>query len=260
MRITPFFFWQILLAITIGTFFCFPQYHILFWLIIIIHILIFAAGIKYISLQFFGRAFWKGNKASQTIALTFDDGPDPAITPDILDLLKKHSMKATFFIVGIKARKNQDIVSRAYNEGHTIACHDLTHSILSNFRITKPLIRDIAKAQGYTKSIIGKSPLLYRPPVGLMNPHVPKALMSLGIHCIGWNKSASEAGNRRLINIKKIHSLASPGAVILLHDIVPKKDYKLEILNQIEQLLINIKKQNLTTVPIGEMFNLKLYS
>ena len=76
------------------------------------------------------------------------------------------------------------------------------------------------------KNIIGKKPLLYRPPVGLMNPHVPGVLKKFNMRCIGWSKSAGEAGNRRLAKINKISTLAGAGEVILLHDTLPNPEYK----------------------------------
>jgi peptidoglycan/xylan/chitin deacetylase (PgdA/CDA1 family) len=220
---------------------------------------VFVLGIKNIRMQFFGRAFCKPSSKTGTIALTFDDGPDPALTPDILGILKTHSIKATFFVIGYRAEKHPEIVRRCFDEGHTIACHDLKHSVFSNFRITRPLVSDISKAVTIIKNIIGKKPLLYRPPVGLMSPHTLKALKKLGMQCVGWSKSVKDAGNRWLNRVKQIHTLAIPDEVILLHDILPKPEYKDEILNQIENLCISINKRNLKTVGLDEMFGIKAY-
>ncbi len=237
----------------------FPRYRLLLLSLCAAHIPLFVLGIKNIRMQFFGKAFCKPSKKSGTIALTFDDGPDPVLTPDIINILKKHSIKATFFIIGAKAQQYPDIVRHCFEEGHEIACHDLTHSVFSNFRVTKPLVADISEAVHIIHNIIGKKPLLYRPPVGLTNPHLPIALKKLGMHCVGWSKGVKDAGNRRLEMIKKIHTMAKSGEVILIHDILPKPEYKKEILNQIEKLCVNIKKQDLRTVGVEEMFGLNAY-
>ena len=220
---------------------------------------LFAAGIKSIRLQFFGKIWYRSKVPTNTIALTFDDGPDPQLTGDILSILKKHAIKVTFFVIGNKAAKNPHLVKQCYDEGHTIACHDLTHSLLSNFRTTKPLIQDIHKTQGIIKNIIGKKPLLYRPPVGLTNPHTHKALQYLHMYCIGWSKSVKDRGNRRLSKIEQIYRLASPGKVILLHDALPWISYKQQILDQIDRLCLQVKKRQIEPVTVDVFFSLRPY-
>ncbi len=216
-------------------------------------------GIKDFRMQFFGKVLYRGSPKSKKIALTFDDGPDPNLTPDILKILKMYSAKATFFVVAARAAKYPDILKQCYTEGHTIACHDLTHSLFSNFRTLSPFLRDISKAQDVIMNIINKKPLLYRPPEGLMNPHLPVALKKLKMQCIGWSKSTTEAGNRRLNRIKLIKNLSSPGEVILLHDILPKPEYKQEFLKALDMLSISIRNRGLETVGVEEMFDIKAY-
>ena len=133
------------------------------------------------------------------------------------------------------------------------------HSVFSNFRTTAPLLRDISKAQQIIERIIGKKPLLYRPPAGLMNPHLPKALNKLNMQCIGWSKSAGDAGNRRLSKIYRINTLAGRSEVILLHDVLPNPKYKQEILNQLKKLCSSITDQNLKAIGVDEMFDIQAY-
>lgn len=259
MRITPFFIW--LFTITISTLAAVvsPAYRAAFSCIAAAHLPVFAMGIRISRLQFFGKVYCCDSTKSNTIALTFDDGPDPDLTPDILSILQKHSIQATFFVIGVKVEKNPAVVKQCFDTGHTIACHDLSHSLLSNFRTTGPLMRDITGAQAIIHTAIGKKPLLYRPPVGLVNPHTYTVLNRLCMHCIGWSRKAGDAGNRRLYRIKKIHTLCKPGAVVLLHDTRPKEEYKEEILKQIDMLCVAIKQQGLTAVTVGEMFGIKAY-
>jgi peptidoglycan/xylan/chitin deacetylase (PgdA/CDA1 family) len=259
MHITPFILWLCSCGLFIIAATLFPRYRLFLLSICAAHIPVFILGIKYIRMQFFGRLFCKPSVKKDTIALTFDDGPDQALTPDILGILKKHSIRATFFVVGYRAEKHPEIVRRCFDEGHTVACHDLTHSMTSNFRTTGPLVSDISKAVTIVKHILGKKPLLYRPPVGLMNPHTLNALKKLGMQCVGWSKSVKDAGNRRLNRVKHIHTLAQPDEVILLHDILPKPEFKDEILNKIEKLCMRIKERNLKAVGVDEMFGIKAY-
>ena len=259
MRITPFITWlsSIIFLFIVSIFL--PFYRMLLYLLIAAHFPIFAIGIKNMRMQFFGKVYFHISKRSNKIAITFDDGPDPNLTHDIINVLKKHNIKATFFIIANQAEQHADIVKKCFDEGHTIACHDLKHSVFSNFRTTAPLLRDISKAQHVIERIIGRKPLLYRPPVGLMNPHVLKALHKLNMQCIGWSKSAGDAGNRRISKIYRINTLSGQGEVILLHDTLPNPKYKQEILNQLEKLCCSIKDQNLEAVSINEMFNIQAY-
>jgi peptidoglycan/xylan/chitin deacetylase (PgdA/CDA1 family) len=125
--------------------------------------------------------------------------------------------------------------------------------------MTKQLVRDISASQGIIKDSIGKKPLLYRPPVGLTNPHTFSAIKKLGMTCIGWNMRAGDAGNRRLSGIKKISSLAKPGAVVMVHDCLPVPQYKADILEQVEKICISIREQKLSAIHIGEMFTVPVY-
>lgn len=229
------------------------------YLLIVAHFPLFAIGIKNMRVQFFGKVHCRISSESNKIALTFDDGPDPNLTIDILNILKKYKIKATFFVVGIQAEKYAVILKQCFDAGHIIACHDLKHNIFSNFRTTAPLILDISKAREIISNAIGKKPLLYRPPVGLMNPHTLKTLNKLNMQCIGWSKSVNEAGNRRIDKIKRIKNLTGSGEVILLHDILPIPEYKQEILHQIEELCASIKAQKLEPVGIDELFGIQAY-
>ena len=259
MRITPFFIWLIsILFFFIASIFI-QTYRYYLYVIIATHLPILAWGIKNIRTQFFGKVLFHNPNKPDHIALTFDDGPDPSLTPDILNTLKKHNMKATFFVISNRAKQYPGIVKQCLNEGHTIACHDLSHSVFSNFRTAKPLLRDLNKSRDIIQNIIGKKPLLYRPPVGLMNPHVPGVLKKLNMSCIGWSKSAGDAGNRRSSKISKINTLAGEGEVILLHDTLPNPGYKQEVLSQLDKLCISIKSKKFEPVGVEEMFDIQAY-
>jgi len=259
MPITPFHVWIITYALSCAFFFTTP------WLrgpvigIALLHLVVFLWGIVNIRSQFFGKVFYCTATESKKTALTFDDGPDPNLTVDILDLLKRYEAKATFFVIGKRAEQYPDLVKQTFDAGHCIACHDLTHAYGANFRMTKALMRDIAAAQLITQRIIGVRPLLYRPPVGLMNPHVPLALMRLRMTCIGWNRRVGDAGNRRRKTLYDIPKLAKPGSVVLLHDCLPKPENKTVFLEQLELLLKALRKRGLKPVGVDELLDIRAY-
>jgi peptidoglycan/xylan/chitin deacetylase (PgdA/CDA1 family) len=258
-RLLPFHFWCASLIISTG-FTALVSGSVFFTsIVLLIHAAIFFNGIFNIRAGFFCRVLYKGSRKSSCVALTFDDGPDPDLTPEVLDILKKHNIKAAFFVIANRAACHPEIIIRACNEGHIIACHDLSHNILSNFRMGKSLLRNLNEACGIIEKIIGRKPHLYRPPSGFTNPHYAFALKKENLQCIGWNKRALDCGNRNKKGILRISGLSSSGDVILLHDRLPIPEYKGIILEQIDRLCINIRKHDLKAVTIDNLLKTKAY-
>jgi peptidoglycan-N-acetylglucosamine deacetylase len=256
---TPFRFWLSSVVIIGAAFYLLPNVRSLVWVLFIPYLLVFIWGIVDLRSQFFLKAYIRNKYETSGLCLTFDDGPDPDLTKDILELLARFGMKATFFVIGENAQRHPDLVRRAHEQGHIIACHDLSHGAFSNFRFSATMINDIAASQKIISTIIGRKPLLYRPPVGLANPHLGTALSRLSMYCIGWSRSVRDAGNRRIKKIRSLPALAKPGHVVLLHDCLPKPGYKKEILAQVEKLCEAIKEKKLATIGIDEMFDIPAY-
>lgn len=103
--------------------------------------------------------------AGKKVALTFDDGPHPVYTPQILDILRKHDAKATFFVIGQNAEKYPEIVKRAFNEGHEIGNHTYTHPDMNRIDRQKAS-EEIEKTAHTIEEITGKKSVLFRSPGG----------------------------------------------------------------------------------------------
>jgi len=256
---TPFRFWLSSVVIVIAGFYMLPQARSVIWLLFIPYVLVFVWGIIDLRSQFFLKAYTRNKDETTGMCLTFDDGPDPNLTTEILAILARFGLKATFFVIGEKARSHPGLVKQAFAQGHTIACHDLTHNPFSNFRFSSSMINDIASCQKIVENSIGKKPLLYRPPVGLANPHLGSALSKLSMYCIGWSRSAREGGNRRIGRIRTISLLAHAGDVLMLHDCLPVQEHKQEFLSQLEKLCETIAAKKISTIGIDEMFDIPAY-
>jgi peptidoglycan/xylan/chitin deacetylase (PgdA/CDA1 family) len=122
------------------------------------------------------------------------------------------------------------------------------------------LLADIAEAQMVIGEIVGKKPLLYRPPVGLVNPHLHPALAHLGMTCIGWSRSAGDAGNRRTGALRTIGSLAGTGEVVLLHDVLPRPELREQLLANLRVLFDDIRKKELATETVDAFFEIPAYA
>ena len=116
-------------------------------------------------------------RREKTVALTFDDGPSPASTPFILELLKRYDFKATFFVIGKKAARYPELITAITADGHTIGNHSWSHDNLLMLRSTKQLSEDIQKTQSLLQKA-GVQPTLFRPPAGISNPRL-KAVLRL---------------------------------------------------------------------------------
>jgi peptidoglycan/xylan/chitin deacetylase (PgdA/CDA1 family) len=140
----------------------------------------------------------RGGRDRRQVALTFDDGPDPAVTPQVLDLLKRHRLPATFFIAGIKAEAHPALVREILRQGHTIGNHSYHHDPLLMLRSRARLAAEIAGTQE-ALARFGIRPIAFRPPVGITNPGLAGVLRDLDRARSGsgrWRGSSS--GSKRV--------------------------------------------------------------
>ena len=118
--------------------------------------------------------------AKGTVALTFDDGPTEKYTPQILAILKKYNVKATFFMVGYNAKNHPDMVKLVLADGHAVNSHSLTHPMLTKLSEAQ-LQKEVQEPQAIIKGITGKTPACLRYPFGASNSHVRAVIRSHGI-------------------------------------------------------------------------------
>ncbi|MBN2238001.1 MAG: polysaccharide deacetylase family protein [Bacteroidales bacterium] len=159
-------------------------------------------------------------KNKQAVLLTFDDGPDPKITPQVLDILDKNQVKAIFFLIGEKAEKYPELVKEIVKRGHSLGNHSFMHSHWFDFFCAKEMHEEITKTTSIL-SKLGKQQVKYfRPPFGVTNPNLKKALTKTNLLSVGWtfrsfdtlkNKSAEEIAARIKATIKG-------GEILLFHD------------------------------------------
>ena len=154
------------------------------------------------------------------IAMTFDDGPSPATTPRLLDILKQRNIKVTFFMIGQNAQANPTIVQRILAEGHEIGNHTWTHPQLS--KLSDDLVtEELNKTQNAIKSACGYTPVLMRPPYGAITARQKDWIEKLfGLSVIIWSVDPFDwkRPGESVIE-QRILAGARPGAIILSHDI-----------------------------------------
>ena len=153
------------------------------------------------------------------IALTIDDGPDPFVTPRVLDILDHHAVKATFFFIGEKAALHPDLCRDIVARGHAVENHSQHHSHRFSLLGYSGFIRELKAAQATLTGITGKAPLFFRAPAGLRNPFLDPVLARLDLKLASWSVRAYDTRVKDAASVKKklINGL-KPGAILLLHD------------------------------------------
>jgi len=184
-----------------------------------------------------------------SIALTFDDGPNEVFTPKVLDLLKKHQAKATFFCIGKNIEQHPKLFKRIISEGHLIGNHSYVHTNNYGFLNTKQVLADISKTQQLIKETSQIENNLFRPPFGVTNPNIAKAVKTLNLQTVGWSVRSldTKATNVKSV-LNKITKKIKKGDIILLHD---SSELSFLIL---EQLLQFLDKHKYKSVTVNELF------
>ncbi|WP_430614473.1 polysaccharide deacetylase family protein [Flavobacterium sp. JP2137] len=188
------------------------------------------------------------------IALTFDDGPS-VHTQAILDLLQQHRVQATFFCIGKEAEKHPDLVRKIHEQGHLIGNHTYTHSRNTGFLSADKIADEIRKTDRVIHAIIGVKPRLFRPPFGVSNPHIARALQKTTHEVIGWNiRSLDTVITDEQKILKKVISKIKPGSVLLFHDT------SLRTVRIVEQLLLFLQENAYQSVSVADLFELEGYA
>jgi len=169
--------------------------------------------------QWFGKAFHAGQRGSKQIALTFDDGPNDPHTLNLLEVLAKHNVRATFFLIGRYVRQRPDIARELARQRHVIGNHTLTHPLLI-FEPSSWIRREILKCQDAIRDAVGEHSNLFRPPWGGRRPGVFGLVRRIGLEPIMWNVTGYDwnAPSAGYIEQKITRRIRGGGEVVLLHD------------------------------------------
>ena len=180
--------------------------------------------------QVYVKALCRVKTTEKVVYLTFDDGPNAEQTPRVLDVLKRNNAQATFFCIGSRIAGNEQILKRIIDEGHTIGNHSFSHTNSFPLFSRRRMIADIEQCQKVIESAIGTAPTLFRPPFGVTNPTIGKAVKTLNLKTIGWTIRTYDSNRGSDAKIaRRISRQLRPGAIILLHDRLPQSAERLQM-------------------------------
>jgi peptidoglycan-N-acetylglucosamine deacetylase len=189
--------------------------------LILNHLVVVAIGL-------WPRSQWLGNNWTQLptsaaarneVALTIDDGPDPEVTPKVLQILNHYNVKATFFCIGKIASQYPDLCRAIVSQGHAIENHSQHHHHNFSLQGIKGIRHEIESAQNTLTSITKQNPLFFRAPAGLRNPFLEPVLAKLGLTLASWtvrgfDTKVTDANYVKKKLLSKLHA----GAILLMHD------------------------------------------
>ncbi|PYP89230.1 MAG: polysaccharide deacetylase family protein [Candidatus Angelobacter sp. Gp1-AA117] len=168
--------------------------------------------------RWYGRTFTGLPAGSKQLALTYDDGPNDPHTLHLLEVLSRHQVHATFFLIGQYVRQRPDIVREIANAGHVIGNHTFTHPLLA-VQSSAEIRNQLVDCRAALRDVIGEPSRLFRPPFGGRRPAVLRISRKLGLETILWNAAGFdwEAPPAAVIE-QKVSKQIRGGNVILLHD------------------------------------------
>ena len=189
------------------------------------------------------------------VAISFDDGPAKQYSPEILAFLKQEKVPAAFFIIGSRIAGNEVILQQMYADGHLIGNHSLSHHFFFDMWPAQKMLDDMQAAGSAIQSITGSRPKLFRPPYGVMNPNLKKAIIKGDYTPVGWSvrslDTVAKDGEKLL---KKLIAALNPGAVFLFHDTCK---ITLEIL---PLFVKKVQEQGYEIVRLDKLLHLKPYA
>jgi peptidoglycan/xylan/chitin deacetylase (PgdA/CDA1 family) len=168
--------------------------------------------------QWYGRTFTGLPRGSRQIALTYDDGPNDPHTLRLLEVLAKHEVRATFFVIGRYVKQRLDIVREIVAAGHVVGNHTFTHPLLI-FKSEEEIRQELSACRSALQDVIGEPSNLFRPPFGGRRPAVLRVVRELGMETVMWNVTGYDwnAPPAAVIE-RKVAKQVRGGDVILLHD------------------------------------------
>jgi len=200
--------------------------------------------------------------SQKIVALTFDDGPDPVITPKILAILKEKNIKATFFLIGKKVKDNPQLAYQIVEKGNVVGNHSFYHRFWSGAEEKKLMEKDFLLAQQEIEKATGKKPVLLRPPHGIASLWFLKQAKDYGFKVVFWDVEAKDWQKKTTAQkiVEEITRKTKPGAIILLHDGL---DFKVgaqnKVVEALPQIIEELEKKGYSFVTVDQLLGVAPY-
>ncbi|MBP2079408.1 polysaccharide deacetylase family protein [Oceanobacillus polygoni] len=201
--------------------------------------------------------FLQGVSDQNQVALTFDDGPDPRFTNEILDVLNQYDVPATFFLLGSRVAAYPDIVTRIQNEGHVIGNHTYFHPNLVDEADIGTLEREAIRTEDELYDMIGYRTHLFRPPYGFLYDELVEQLARMNYSVIGWTVDSLDwQEDPPEVIASNVLDIMHPGAIILMHDGADWDGDRTNTIESLHQIIPTLQEQGYEFVTVPELLNI----
>ena len=224
-------------------------------LLFITYSLLVFYGCYYVGSNFFIKIVCSANTENKEIAISFDDGPAVNFTPEILHLLKQENIKAAFFCIGNRIAGNENIIKQIIADGHIIGNHSFSHHFWFDMFSSKKMLDDLQQMDHEMEKLTGLQPKLFRPPYGVTNPNLKKAVIKGGYTPVGWSVRSMDTvikDEKKLLH--KISRSLKPGAIFLFHDTSKTT------VNVLPAFIKEVKNKGYNIIPLDKLLLLKPYA
>lgn len=191
----------------------------IYLLVVFLYSLFLFYGSYFVWSGFFLKVICSARTDKKEIAISFDDGPANDFTPAILKVLRDHQVETAFFCIGNRIQGNEHLLRQLHEEGHIIGNHSYSHHFWFDLFSSKKMLEDLKMMDRAMESVTGLQPRLFRPPYGVTNPNLRKAIVQGQYVPVGWSIRSMDTvitDKEKLLN--KVMRSIKPGAIILFHD------------------------------------------
>ena len=203
----------------------------------------------------YGAARSRGKIGAQKIALTFDDGPHPVTTRAVLELLRAHDARATFFLLGHKVEAHPDVVREIHEAGHTLGIHGFEHDHLFSLRSPAYAKAQVERTQRAIERACGVTPTLFRPPIGFASHLTFRGAERAKVEIIAWSVRSLDgirsADPARVA--QRVMAHLEDGAIVLMHDAAEHDDFSPASLSALPEILRALRERQLLAVGVDQL-------
>ncbi|MBE4909724.1 polysaccharide deacetylase family protein [Bacillus luteolus] len=198
-----------------------------------------------------------GPSTEKRVALTFDDGPDPRFTGQVLDVLNQYNVDATFFVMGARAETYPDLVKRMINEEHIVGNHTYWHPNLVDQASVAALEREVNQTEEILENLIGYRTKLFRAPYGFLYNELVEKLRDMNYTVVGWSVDSLDWQEEPpTVIANTVTSQVQPGSIILMHDGGEWDANRTPTIQALQQIIPTLKEQGYEFVTVPELLDI----
>jgi peptidoglycan/xylan/chitin deacetylase (PgdA/CDA1 family) len=212
-------------------------------------------GVFFPGLEMYARVASRVPAGGSRVALTFDDGPHPVTTRRVLETLAATRHRATFFVLGEKARRHPDVVREIRAGGHTLGIHGDFHDRLHSFRMPWTVHDELVRAGDAVEAASGARPRFFRPPLGHTSVTTASGVRRAGVTLVGWSSRGFDGLRSRSVEacLRRVRRTLADGAIVMLHDAAEFDDFEPAAVRGLPQLLALLDERGLTSVGLDAL-------